>query len=67
MLAELDAVPNAACSESFDVAQRCFQTINKGKADAKGRHALRIAIRELAQQTGDSDIIDAWRSRFDPV
>ena len=36
-------------------------------AAAKGRHALRIAIRELAQQMGDSDIIDAWRRRFDRV
>ena len=35
--------------------------------DAKGRHALRIAIRELAQQMGDTDIIDAWRRRFDRV
>jgi hypothetical protein len=34
-------------------------------ADAKGRYALRIAIRELAQQMGDSDIIEAWRTRFD--
>jgi hypothetical protein len=32
---------------------------------AKGRRALRIAIRESAQQMGASDIIDAWRRRFD--
>ncbi len=37
----------------------------RAPADRKGRHALRIAIRELAQQTGDADVIDAWRSRFD--
>jgi hypothetical protein len=35
--------------------------------DSKGRYALRIAIRELAQQMGDTDIIQAWRSRFDRV
>lgn len=31
----------------------------------KGRRALRIAIRELAQQLGETDIIDVWRNRFD--
>ena len=35
--------------------------------NAKGRYALRIAIRELAQQMGDTDIIEAWRRRFDRV
>ena len=40
---------------------------HKAPADAKGRNALRVAIRELAQQTGNSDIIDAWRTRFDRV
>ena len=39
----------------------------RAPADAKGRHALRIAIRELAQQIGDTDAIDDWRSRFDRV
>ncbi len=37
----------------------------RAPADARGRRALRIAIRELAQQTGDADLIDLWRSRFD--
>ena len=35
--------------------------------DSKARHALRIAIRELAQQTGDADIVAGWRRRFDRV
>jgi len=39
----------------------------RAPGDAKGRYALRIAIRELAQQQGDSDIIRAWRARFDRV
>jgi hypothetical protein len=39
----------------------------RAPADAKGRHAVRIAIRELAQQIGDTDAIDDWRSRFDRV
>ena len=39
----------------------------RAPADAKGRHALRIAIRERAQQMGDTAVIDAWRSRFDRV
>ena len=36
-------------------------------ADTKGRHALRIAIRELAQQIGETNAIDDWRARFDRV
>ncbi|NCF30206.1 MAG: hypothetical protein GWP69_22760 [Gammaproteobacteria bacterium] len=41
-------------------------------ADARGRHALRIAIREFAQQMGaqqmgDRQIIHDWRNRFDRV
>lgn len=32
-----------------------------------GRRALRIAIRELAQQLDDSGVIDDWRRRFDRV
>jgi hypothetical protein len=35
--------------------------------DAKQRRALRIAIRELAQQAGDTAVIADWRSRFDRV
>ena len=34
-------------------------------ADARTRLALRIAIRELAHQMDDPDIIEPWRSRFD--
>jgi hypothetical protein len=34
-------------------------------ADKRGRHALRIAIRELAQQSGDTPIIAEWRRHFD--
>jgi hypothetical protein len=37
----------------------------RAPADAKGRRALRIAIRELAQQAGNAEIIDDWRNRFD--
>ena len=33
--------------------------------DKRARHALRIAIRELAQQAGDTPIIAEWRRRFD--
>ena len=36
-------------------------------AASNARHALRIAIRELAQQTGDANIIAGWRRRFDRV
>ena len=39
----------------------------RAPTDTKGRHALRIAIRELAQQIGDTNAIDDWRSRFDRV
>ncbi len=39
----------------------------RAPTDTKGRHALRIAIRELAQQMGDTDVIGAWRNRFDRV
>ena len=40
----------------------------RAPTDAKGRRALRIAIRELAQQrdtSTDSGLIDDWRRRFD--
>ncbi|NIM28336.1 MAG: hypothetical protein GTO67_15160 [Gammaproteobacteria bacterium] len=36
-------------------------------ADRRGRHALRIAIRELAQEAGETPIIANWRARFDRV
>jgi hypothetical protein len=39
----------------------------RAPANTKGRHALRIAIRELAQQIGETDTIDDWRRRFDRV
>ena len=39
----------------------------RAPADAKGRQALRIAIRELTQQMGGGGAVDAWRSRFDRV
>lgn len=39
----------------------------RAPADTKGRHALRIAIRELAQQNGETNAIDDWRARFDRV
>lgn len=35
--------------------------------DRKGRHALRIAIRELAQEGGDAHVLAEWRKRFDRV
>jgi hypothetical protein len=35
--------------------------------DRRARHALRIAIRELAQQAGDTPVIADWRGRFDRV
>lgn len=55
--------------------QRAMQAIRAGEdprsyqapGDANGRHAMRIAIRELAQQLGTNDVIQAWRSRFDRV
>jgi len=36
-------------------------------ADPRSRHALRIAIRELAQELEDTEIISDWRRRFDRV
>jgi hypothetical protein len=39
----------------------------RAPANTKGRHALRIAIRELAQQIGETHAIDDWRRRFDRV
>lgn len=55
--------------------QRAMHAIRAGEdarryqapGDAKGRCAMRIAIRELAQQMGASDVIHAWRGRFDRV
>ncbi len=37
----------------------------RAPAHRKGRQALRIAIRELAQEIGDMDVVTDWRRRFD--
>lgn len=36
-------------------------------ADRRGRQALRVAIRELAQRAGETTVILDWRRRFDPA
>lgn len=36
-------------------------------ADPRSRRALRIAIRELRQELGDTELMDDWRRRFDRV
>lgn len=35
--------------------------------DRRGRQALRVAVRELAQRGGETAIVLAWRRRFDPA
>lgn len=53
--------------------QRAIQAVHAGvhahryraPTNTRGRRALRITIRELAQQMGDTDIINDWRKRFD--
>lgn len=37
----------------------------RAPAHRKARHALRIAIRELAQEIGDTVVVTDWRRRFD--
>lgn len=39
----------------------------RAPVDRRGRRALRIAIRELAQEGGDTAVIADWRRRFDRV